>query len=156
MKYGKLRIAWSVGWGIVCLLLIVLWVRSYWWTDAIFLEEQVPGQFWIVRYSTFKRTSLASEGGQITFIWAGLTSNMHWGSYHSEDIDPVKMPGKFGFGHYSAWLGRIITVPYWSVVLPAAAIGSVSWLSWRFSLRTLLIAMTLIAVGLGWAVYSMR
>src|SRR5918995_3829478 len=33
MKYGKLRIAWSVGWGLLCLLLIVLWVRSYWWND---------------------------------------------------------------------------------------------------------------------------
>src|SRR3954451_8568493 len=30
MRYRKLRIAWSVVWGIACLLLIVLWVRSYW------------------------------------------------------------------------------------------------------------------------------
>ena len=30
MRYRKLRIAWSVGWGIACVLLIVLWVRSYW------------------------------------------------------------------------------------------------------------------------------
>ena len=29
MKYRKLRIAWSVGWGIVAVLLVVLWVRSY-------------------------------------------------------------------------------------------------------------------------------
>ena len=30
MKYRKLRIAWSVGWGVVAVLLIVLlWVRSY-------------------------------------------------------------------------------------------------------------------------------
>ena len=28
-----LRIAWSVWWGILCVLLIVLWVRSYWWVD---------------------------------------------------------------------------------------------------------------------------
>jgi hypothetical protein len=35
MKYRNLRIAWSVAWGVVCLLLVVLWVRSYWWADAI-------------------------------------------------------------------------------------------------------------------------
>jgi len=29
MKYRKLRIAWSVAWGVVCLLLVALWVRSY-------------------------------------------------------------------------------------------------------------------------------
>jgi hypothetical protein len=34
MKYRKLRIAWSVGWGVLCLLLVALWVRSYWWRDT--------------------------------------------------------------------------------------------------------------------------
>jgi hypothetical protein len=35
MKYRKLRIAWSVAWGIVAVLLIALWVRSYWVADVI-------------------------------------------------------------------------------------------------------------------------
>ena len=29
MKFRKLRIAWSVAWGVVAVLLCVLWVRSY-------------------------------------------------------------------------------------------------------------------------------
>src|ERR1044072_1880010 len=29
MTFRKLRIAWSVWWGLACVLLIVLWVRSY-------------------------------------------------------------------------------------------------------------------------------
>ena len=33
MRFRKLRIAWSVVWGIACVLLIVLWVRSYWSVD---------------------------------------------------------------------------------------------------------------------------
>src|SRR6185295_19427494 len=33
MRFRKLRIAWSVFWGAACVLLIVLWVRSYWWFD---------------------------------------------------------------------------------------------------------------------------
>jgi hypothetical protein len=35
MKYSKLRIAWAVVCGIVCVLLIALWVRSYWWWDSV-------------------------------------------------------------------------------------------------------------------------
>src|SRR4051794_6882666 len=34
MKFRKLRIAWSVFWGLACVLLIVLWVRSYQATDV--------------------------------------------------------------------------------------------------------------------------
>jgi hypothetical protein len=41
MKYRKLRIAWSVGCGIVCLLLIALWVRSYWWSDELTLASRL-------------------------------------------------------------------------------------------------------------------
>src|SRR4051812_39587288 len=35
MRFRKLRIAWSVFWGLAAALLIVLWVRSYWWTDTV-------------------------------------------------------------------------------------------------------------------------
>src|SRR5689334_7673711 len=35
MKYRKLRIAWLAMWGLLTVLLLVLWVRSYWWIDVI-------------------------------------------------------------------------------------------------------------------------
>ena len=35
-----LRIAWSVWWGILCVLLIVLWVRSYWRFDRVSFGKQ--------------------------------------------------------------------------------------------------------------------
>src|SRR3954462_7934574 len=35
MRYRKLRIAWSVAWGLATVLLIALWVRSYHWQDFI-------------------------------------------------------------------------------------------------------------------------
>ena len=35
MRFRKLRIAWSVGCAIACVLLIVLWVRSYWSADTV-------------------------------------------------------------------------------------------------------------------------
>ena len=39
MGYRKLRIAWSVVWGIATVLLIVLWVRSYWKAEAVTFYE---------------------------------------------------------------------------------------------------------------------
>src|SRR6266480_1420576 len=33
MRFRNLRIAWSIFWGLLTLLLIVLWARSYWRVD---------------------------------------------------------------------------------------------------------------------------
>ena len=38
-RFRKLRIAWSVGWGVVAVLLVVLWVRSYWRVDGIYIAH---------------------------------------------------------------------------------------------------------------------
>jgi hypothetical protein len=35
MRFRKLRIAWSVAWGLLAVLLVVLWVRSYWHQDEL-------------------------------------------------------------------------------------------------------------------------
>ena len=40
MRFRKLRIAWSVVWGLAAVLLIVLWVRSYWWHDCVVRARQ--------------------------------------------------------------------------------------------------------------------
>ena len=38
MSFRKLRIAWSVVCGILCLLLVALCVRSYWYRDYSLVE----------------------------------------------------------------------------------------------------------------------
>src|SRR5438105_1666000 len=35
MRFRKLRIAWSVFWGLAAVLLIALWVRSYWILNSL-------------------------------------------------------------------------------------------------------------------------
>ena len=45
MKHRKLRIAWSVAWGIAAVMLIALWVRSYWWRD--FKVLYLPNNRWV-------------------------------------------------------------------------------------------------------------
>ena len=50
MRYRKLRIAWSVVWGLAAVLLIVLWVRSCYTSDGINIPIQ---NGWYIGFGTF-------------------------------------------------------------------------------------------------------
>jgi hypothetical protein len=67
MRFRKLRIAWSVGWGILCVLLIVLWVRGYSrWEDGLYRRDwpdpSVSGQEASIR--------IGSRNGTL-YLWIG-------------------------------------------------------------------------------------
>jgi hypothetical protein len=49
-----------------------------------------------------------------------------------------------------------LSAPYWLLVLASAALGASPWLRWQFSLRTLFIAMMLVALVMGAIVYAIR
>jgi hypothetical protein len=59
------------------------------------------------------------------------------------------------------WLGSFRSVftvhcAHWLAAIPFALIAPIPWISLRFSLRTLLIATTLVAVALGAIVLATR
>ncbi len=58
MKHRKLRIAWTVAWGIVAVLLLVLWIRSYWTYDIFGVTAPSADEF-----------SVHSSGDYIGFIY---------------------------------------------------------------------------------------
>src|SRR5262245_10212566 len=146
-----LRIAWSVWWGILCVLLIGLWVRSYWYIDC---------------YGTpIGRVNFIAQSlrGTIVLSWdtAGKFSSIRGHSSAPESI--ARLADDTGEG--ISFLGvRFVMMPEGiGLLLPmrfclAVTIGiaSMSWLRWRFSLRTLLVATTLIAVVLGLAMAYSR
>jgi hypothetical protein len=169
MRFRKLRIAWSVGWGLLAVLLIVLWVRSYWRSDVAYLPDNrmpqlAPTMFWM--------TEVTSSRGQV--CWArGLLiyGNLAW----TWTIPPIeaKMDFKDGSGRplpyvlgfkYKEWSAKtirrpseyIFVVPYYFPFFLASSLSLAPWVRYvpcRFSLRTLLIATTVLAVVLGTAVY---
>ena len=49
-----------------------------------------------------------------------------------------------------------VDVPHWFLAILLASIATAPWLRWRFSLRTLLIATTLVAVVLAIIVWMSR
>jgi hypothetical protein len=149
MRYRKLRIAWSAGCCIVCVLLLVLWVRSYTRHDGLW-----------GRFSETYGFHLSSHEGRIQFQRIPfLTFGMiPWQLALDQPIQtgsPRKVFNRFEF--LRAGLGLFIAVPTWCLVVITCLSATLSWLPiWQFRLRTLLIAVTLIAILLGWSVHAAR
>jgi hypothetical protein len=144
MRFRKLRIAWSVGCGIACLLLIVLWVWSSTNHDFIFGPSYGNGQFYAC--SSVGRIDVGYGTGNPNFQLPGK-----WELNHSTTTCRSQLEWLFpksqmlGFGMVS----NEVRVPYWFLVLSSAGFATFPWLRWRFSLRTVLVATTLVAVVLG-------
>jgi hypothetical protein len=157
MKYRYLRIAFSVTCGIACVLLVVLWVRSFHAKDS--MRGCIAGSKLHMYLSTLK--------GEIALSFDEWRGNPHPWIFESksnlENMSSV-LPSVTGKPPLS-WLGFrwyfkpnlwAIIFPYWFAVLLPASVASLPWLRWQFSLRTLLIATTLVAVVLGLIVYASR
>jgi hypothetical protein len=93
-----------------------------------------------------------SHGGQSSESWSYRT--------HPPDFQvPIEYATVLGFIEYQAlsnqtqWVLRV-RVPWWSLIVFFFAIAPIPWLPCRFSLRTLLIGMTLIAVVLGLLIWA--
>jgi hypothetical protein len=147
MKYRNLRIAWSVTCGILFLLLIGLWVRSLSTSDLIvgkgtasyFVIESGPGNFGLT-------------GSPHLFP---LSMNMDWS--HRTIIAAQGQP-------LFSWMPRfarikseaVLLLPTWMVFVLFVTLGAAPWIRWRFGLRTLLIATTLIGLLLGLIIATTR
>jgi hypothetical protein len=133
--FRKLRIAWSVGWGLACVLLIVLWVRSHWWVDEV---KELNSRHW---------QQLTSCQGWIHLRRGGSLFDPYdrWNVYSNRisDVGSVSLPRAFKWKIMPA---PQVSLPHWFLALLCSALAAFPWM--RFSLRTLLIATTLVAVVL--------
>jgi hypothetical protein len=151
-----LRITWTVFFGIACVLLIALWVHT--------LHYQVRVEGWIstshfVRFTTFKHwneveaTSYEIKAGN--WYPKKTFQNNRVAPSQEKGASPLR---RWQFSH-STGPGEShtsITFPVWLSELLLALLAIAPWLRHRptrFSLRTLLIATTLVAVVLGLIVW---
>jgi hypothetical protein len=148
--------------------MIVLWVRSYFWTDQFTRQDSLT-----------KFIAITSGDGRLLFGdsndpdlgmffgpgWSGRSCK--WsrsGSAAAFFPASVSLQSRgriFGWleisDHYARPNGARyseVIVPFWLLVLPLITLAVAPWLRWRFTLRTLLIATTLVAVVLGLAAYA--
>jgi hypothetical protein len=154
VRFRKLRIAWSVAWGILCLLLCVLWVRSY---SFLELFTKIDGDG--------IKTTIGSEVGTIYLARFDAVVGYR-GSINSSASHDWKFrrgsPVDSNFAQF-AWKrkpgGFYVALPHWSLAASAALAGRViwfPWFRWRFRLRTLLIGMTVVAAILGAVLGAVR
>lgn len=150
MKYRKLRIAWSVAWGVLAVLLCALWVRSLFYSDVI--SAPLPkGRGFLI--DSCKSHLELQTYDSLSLPWHLTTNNLKEAEAKGYQLPTFK---GLGVGYYPRPKYAMYTVPYWFVVLTMMAMTAVPWSASfkRFSLRTLLIATTLIAMGLGLLAWS--
>jgi hypothetical protein len=150
MKYRKLRIAWSVGWGVASLLLIALWVRSSDHQDFVLWN---PTQNLYVAGGSFESNLLFRLEHRSLKPRPGFTG-LQLTTRADDFIDIGDAWTVYTKNFPNAVAGFV--VPNWFAILASAGLAMAPWLPWRFSLRTLLILTTLVAVGLGAIVWVVR
>src|SRR5687768_13451676 len=164
MKYGKLRIAFSVTCGIACVLLVVLWLSSYFYVTGI----------WRVSLGGRATVSMSESGCLVLMRYPTVrgtppTNWQFWGHTHAEaeSAPPTLQPFNFQTKRFVqrselpfTWFPNANTLyaslPHWSSAICCAGLALAPWMRSRFSLRTLLIATTLVAVALGLIVVLSR
>jgi hypothetical protein len=147
MKYRKLRIAWSVVWGVLALMLIVLWVRSYWRLDSFGL------------YGAPSTKAATSYNGAISasIIFHEL-GRPRWHCTSEPNIDPADFRGLLSIEFYDDRKQDMLLAafPHWVGIVALVICASAPWTLRRFRLSTLLITTTLIAILLGLMVHANR
>jgi hypothetical protein len=166
MKYRKLRIAFSAMCGVVCLLLVALWVRSYWQFDQF--AQLGRNRTYYGCTSAQGRILLGKSNDSNLYTvfgtqpirrhfslkeWDAVANVAFFPATVSESKAPAILPWlKFQrdfYIQYGTGTSYEITLPYWLLAVTISALGLLPWLPYRFSLRTLLIGMTVLAVALG-------
>ena len=148
MRFRKLRIAWSVCWGLLAVLLIALWVRSHSKWDRLFYHFPSGGT-----------AGFSSWDGNF-IVGIGYPSGVSYSRGFEFDSQLTSQwqldPSDRGFLYIRDSSEFAVGMPAWFPIILSAAIAAIPWTKRRFSLRTLLIATTLIAVVLGLIVGLLR
>jgi hypothetical protein len=149
MKHRMRRIAWSVAWGVVAVLLCVLWVRSYSRDESLYVRLSNKHIFMIasLRGELSAARSLYNPDAFLE-PWQIRSRVMSQPARNNRLQDLPWYHGVIGFGYTDSVSIQAVGVPYWFVLTMSALL---CWSShkFHFCLRTLLIATTLVAVALG-------
>jgi hypothetical protein len=147
MKRRNLRIAWSVIWVAAAVLVCVLWARSYLHADDV---------VWTRGGNMY---GLESACGSVRPFYNGTGSwpDSYW--IVTERIAGSQLVyehSTFGWDAKDYPTYFMAYCPHWMLAIVAFAFAASPWMPWatRYGLHTLLIFMTLVAAGLGLAVWT--
>jgi hypothetical protein len=147
----ELRFAFTMTFVVISFVLLILWFRSYTWRDRM-VVPLTDARFCRIdsEHGHFEFESYGPNMGEMVFSITALRHSEISAAWKRFTSMPQPEPGNHW--NWEKWsTGRFfICVPHWFVLGLCLAMATVPWLPWsnRFSIRTLLIVMTLIAVGL--------
>jgi hypothetical protein len=174
--FRRVRIAVSALCLLVCVGVVVLWLRSYSWHDEAHCplpgESVNPSQWRTVRLrdeTTFKpspRMLMVFSGRGSLSLYAGeqvpgRSGAFPWGwgadTYYIGDTVSTGRPMQKWYFSSNKY-GRSVRFPHWVPALVFGALAAAFGIRtpYRFSLRTMLIVTTLVAVVLGAVVFAVR
>ena len=139
-----LRVGFSILCMLACIGLSVLWLRSYRWSDD-FITGLTGSREFIVH---------SMRGTTAWYIRSHSGPSRYW-TIESESVELLTQGIQVPSWHRPLFkiqlFRRPILLPHWMFVMLWASLSAAPWVRWsrRFSLRTLLIAMTMVAIGLG-------
>lgn len=146
-KFRYLRIAFSALCGTICLLLITWWMWSYRYIISVALP-----------LSASRTANVDMQFGR-AYLYRLEVRRPQWHMKSRKMNSPTRKSianmrereVAWGFGAYQDLGFWVIIVPHWFLVALFAFLATIPWfrLSRRFSLRALLLAMTLLAAVLG-------
>src|SRR3954462_10124424 len=112
VRYRKLRIAWSIAWGLAAVLLIMLWVRSYSFFDFC----QVPT-------SSSSSVHLQSAHGRVVFFILSDFHSLRFGGVPTRNVvlagelvQPMTgttIPGGVSLSVVPFDPSRVTAIPFW-------------------------------------------
>jgi hypothetical protein len=165
----RLKFAWSTSLGVLCVLFLVLWARSYshydWLGPGITYSPEHPGP----NPRVFVETSgflFESARGAVVLRYVGNLSPHAWYAWHWGSFPAGPLALRFaGDGGESASDGFRAertpngtihgAAPHWCLALVSGLLAASVWIR-RFSVRGLLIATAMLALVLALAKLAQR
>ena len=149
----RLRIIASGFFALAFCALAVSWPSSYWWRNICGIGWPDPD---VVGFDSFPGSLVIGKTPNVYLgksSWLVLTSIPVSPRDHTLVREQLgkNLKGCDGFAIGRMGAAHIAIVPYWAAMMFTGILAFICSrpIQWRFSLRTLLIAMTVIAVALG-------
>jgi hypothetical protein len=142
------------GVGLAALLLIVLWARS-------FRVAYVYGGYNTLSAIQYRIVSLRGNLEAALWFWhrghvPEAVAVEGFSTALSDSSTPPARIFHFSQSEYGGINHALIAAPYWFLLILPATVAFLPWIRWRFTLPTLLIATTLVALVLGLIIAVLR
>lgn len=155
MKFRKLRIAWSVVCGALCILLFAIWIQSY--VSSVFVSKQLATGVLTLQsdrgdIGIWKTTIPIPQSPLLNATWDfGLSPIASSARFILDDDRELDV---FGFRYNSTPFATVFYIPLWALLLPIATAGALAWIKWRLSWRNAYLAVCLFVTALSCGLWN--